>query len=107
MKNIQWYKINLPMNESEAILKRFTTILNFIETVKINDVLCYTKVAHNGSCNVFLTQEIVKQLESDLQRYKPVKCPPPTKKSDDNGTFLAYMFGNSKLLFNSENEQTN
>jgi len=98
MQETQWYKINLPIDDSLSILWRFKSILDFIDSVKINDVACYTKVAHNGSCNAFLSAEVVNHLKLDLQKYNPVECSVPQNKTDGDGSLLSYIFGNPNIL---------
>ena len=96
---MEWFKINMPIQDSAEILKSIRNILRYTHKANPQKIACFTKVAHDGSINVFLTDEIIKSLPGVLrQEYNLQKCAPPSQKSDKEGSFLIYQFGYSHLL---------
>jgi hypothetical protein len=102
---MQWYKINLSYEqvqsyETISIINRFAIILNELKILSPDNIGIFKKVAHNGSLNVFFSQETYKHLQHDLVSYDPAKCLPPSKETDEEGfgLTLAYCYGNPKLL---------
>jgi hypothetical protein len=96
---MEWFKINTPVQNSAKILKSIRTILNYTHKADSQRIACFTKVAHNGSINVFLTEEIIKGLPGVLrEEYNLQKCAPPSQEPDKEGSFLTYQFGHSHLL---------
>ena len=89
----------MPTQDSAEILGSIRNILKYTHKADPQRIACFTKVAHNGSINVFLTEEIIKGLPGILrQEYNLQKCAPPSQKSDKEGSFLTYQFGYSHLL---------
>lgn len=89
----------MPVQDSAEILGSIRTILKYTHKVDPKRIACFTKVAHDGSINVFLTEEIIKGLPGILrQEYSLQKCATPSKKSDKEGSFLTYQFGYPYLL---------
>ncbi len=96
---MEWFKINMPVQDSAEILGSLRTILKYTHKADPQRIACFTKVAQDGSINVFLTEEIIKSLPGIIRReYRLQKCAPPSKKSDNEGSFLTYQFGSSHLL---------
>jgi hypothetical protein len=96
---MEWFKINMPIQSSEEILKSIRTILNYTHKADSQRIACFTKVAQDGSVNVFLTEEIIKGLPGILrEEYNLQKCAPPSQESDSEDSSLTYQFGQSHLL---------
>jgi hypothetical protein len=100
---MEWFKSNMPLQNTGEILMSIRDVLNEIEKTDRLKIACFTKIAQDGSINIFLTEEIIKILPIDLKlKYKFQKCAPPTKKSDNEGSSLIYQFGYSHILSNPE-----
>ena len=100
---MKWFKSNLPIQQTAEILISIRTFLTNIEKADEYKIACFTKVAQDGSINIFLTEEIIKILPRDLRlKYKFEKCAPPSNKSDNEGSSLLYQFGYSHILSNPE-----
>lgn len=100
---MDWFKSNLPLQHTGEILWSIRSVLIENEKVDRYKVACFTKIAHDGSINIFLTEEIIKNLPGDLiLKYKFQECAPPSKKSDEEGSSLIQQFGYSHILSNPE-----
>ena len=100
---MEWFKSNLPIQQTGEILFSIRTVLTNIDKVDHYKIACFTKIAKNGSINIFLTEDIIKILPSDMRlKYNIQKCAPPSKKSDDEGSSLICQFGHSHILSNPE-----
>ncbi len=100
---MKWFKINMPVQDSGEVLKSIRNIINYAHKADPQRIACFTKVVHNGSINIFLTEEIIKGIPGVLrEEYNLQKCAPPSQKPDKEGSFLTYQFGYSHLLSTSE-----
>ncbi|MGA8266076.1 MAG: hypothetical protein WB779_16645 [Ignavibacteriaceae bacterium] len=96
---MEWFKINMPVQDSGEILGSIRSILKYTHRADTHRIACFTKVAQDGSINVFLTEEIIRGLPGILrEEYNLQKCAPPSQRSDKEGSFLTYQFGHSHLL---------
>jgi hypothetical protein len=100
---MEWFKSNMPLKYTGEILMSIRDVLVEIEKTDRLKIACFTKIAHDGSINIFLTEDVIKNLPLDLKlRYKFQKCAPPTKQSDNEGSSLIYQFGYPQILSNPE-----
>jgi hypothetical protein len=100
---MEWFKSNIPLHNTGEILISIRDVLNENEKTDQLKIACFTKIAHDGSINIFLTEGIIKNLPIDLKlKYKFQKCAAPTKKSDNEGSSLRYQFGYTHILSNPE-----
>ena len=96
---MEWFKINIPVQDSEEILESLRAVLIYTKRANPHKVGCFTKVVNNVSIDVFLTEEIIRSLPGNLRlEYNLQKCAPPPQKSDKEGSSLTYQFGHSDLL---------
>ena len=100
---MQWYKINLSSGQIQSgdslkVIEQFWAELELNKNIQTNDIALFTKVAHDGSLNLYFTHEAYKYLQDLIKEYNPIKCLQPTKKPDKEGSFLTYRFGNPDLL---------
>ena len=86
---MEWFKSKLPIQQFAEVLPSIKTILNDIENTDQYKIVRFTKIASDGSINIFLTEEIIENLPGELKlKYKFQKCAPPSKESDNGGSSL-------------------
>jgi len=96
---MEWFKINIPVQDSEEILESLRAVLIYTKRANPHKVGCFTKVVNKVSIDVFLTEEVIRNLPGNLRlEYNLQKCAPPSQKSDKGGSTLTYQFGHSDLL---------
>ena len=86
---MEWFKSKLPVQQFAEVLPSIKIILNDIENTDQYKIVRFTKIAHDGSINIFLSEDIIKNLPGELKlKYKFQKCAPPSKVYKEEGSSL-------------------
>ena len=86
---MEWFKSKLPIQQFAEVLPSIKIILNDIENADQYKIVRFTKIAHDGSINIFLSEDIIKNLPGELKlKHKFQKCAPPPIGSNNEGSSL-------------------